>query len=116
MNKKLSFIKLLFAIIFVTEIITGCKKDNASSGSPGSNEVWLQNSTFNPSTITVGINTTIKWINKDNFAHTVTSNTGAFNSGTINSGGTFTHQFSTAGSYPYKCTLHPSMTATVIVQ
>ena len=31
-------------------------------------------------------------------------------------GGTFTHQFDTAGEFGYKCGIHSSMTGTIIVQ
>jgi plastocyanin len=99
-----------------------CKKSsdttpNSSSGSnPGTNEVWMQNMAFNPGSLTVVVNTTVKWTNKDGVAHTVTSATGAFDSGSIAGGGVYSHQFTTAGTYPYKCTFHSGMTGTVIVQ
>jgi len=97
-----------------------CKKSSNnsqnSSPGPGTNEVFIQNMMFNPVSIAVPINTTIKWTNKDGVAHTVTSTTGLFNSGNIGSGSNYTHQFTTAGTYPYKCTLHSGMTGTVTVQ
>jgi plastocyanin len=83
--------------------------------SPGVNEVWIQNFGFNPVTITVAAGTTITWTNKDNVAHTVTSTTGIFDSGSFGTNGTYVHTFSTAGNFPYYCTIHPYMTGTVIV-
>ena len=65
--------------------------------------------------IIITANTTITWMNKDGVAQTVTSNTGIFDSGTINTNGIYSHVFSTAGSYPYHCSLHPSMTANITV-
>lgn len=79
------------------------------------NEVFIQGMAFNPATITVAANTTITWTNKDAVAHTVTSDTGLFDSGTILTNGTYSYTFSTAGTYPYHCTSHSSMTATVKV-
>jgi plastocyanin len=117
---------ILFNLIFVLAIaICGsCDKkdsdDNApaspSTSGPGANEVWMQNNAFTPSSITVSAGTTIKWTNKDNMAHTVTSDNGLFDSGNIAAGGTYTRQFTTAGSYPYRCTLHSGMIGTVVVQ
>jgi plastocyanin len=80
------------------------------------NEVFIQNSAFNPSTITVVASTTITWTNNDVISHTVTSDTGnELNSGNIPSNGTWSHTFTTAGTYPYHCTIHPAMKATVKV-
>jgi len=111
--------KILVTSILIFGIIAGCKKKDTTSPtlvtSP-TNEVFMQNTSFNPGTITVAINATVKWTNKDGFAHTVTSTTGIFDSGNINSGGTFSHQFTSAGTFPYKCLIHSSMTGTVIVQ
>lgn len=108
-SRSLIGIAILFAIL---SILNSCKKN---SDLPGPNEVFIQGGAFDPGTITVAANTTITWTNKDGVAHTVTSNTGLFESGTISINGTYIHTFATAGSYPYHCTIHPSMTATVVV-
>jgi plastocyanin len=109
-SKLIVSILLLGAIFSITN---SCKK---SSSGLGANEVLIQGMAFNPLTITVALGTSITWINKDAVAHTVTSNTGIFDSGSINTNGTFSYTFSTVGSFPYHCTVHPYMTATVIVQ
>jgi plastocyanin len=99
--------------------INGCDKDddNAPSGSPPANEVWMQNTAFTPSSITVAAGTTITWRNKDNMTHTVTSNNSSFtSSGNMGNGATHTFHFTTAGTYSYHCTPHPQMTGTVVVQ
>ena len=109
-ERKWMVITPLLLIILGTSY--SCKK---ASDMPGPNEVFIQGKAFDPGTITVVANTTITWTNKDGVAHTVTSNTGLFDSGTINANGTYSHMFSTAGTYPYHCTIHPSMTASVKV-
>lgn len=121
--------RLLFSIAIVLAIlsVTGCKKsmDNMSGTSnntntgtttgPGTNEVWIQGMAFNPATITVTAGTTIVWTNKDAVTHNVTSTTALFGSGSMSTNATYSHLFSASGSYPYSCTIHPSMTATVVV-
>ena len=82
---------------------------------PGTNEIWIQGMNFSPSSITVTAGTTVTWTNKDAVSHTVTSNTGLFDSGTIVSNGTFSRTFPATGTFQYYCTLHPTMTATVVV-
>jgi plastocyanin len=37
------------------------------------------------------------------------------NSGTINPGADYSHTFTTAGTFPYHCTIHPSMTGNQVV-
>ena len=83
--------------------------------------VSIENGAFVPAIITVAAGTTITWTNNDSMAHTVTSDGGLFDSGSISaaglytSGGTFSNTFATAGTYMYHCTTHPLMTAKVIV-
>lgn len=83
---------------------------------PVANEVLIQNMAFSPAIITVPLNATVRWSNQDGAAHTVTSTGGIFDSGNIGVGGMYMYQFTRAGSYPYKCSYHASMTGTVVVQ
>lgn len=73
---------------------------------------------YSPPTITVviGMNNTITWVNNDNAPHTVTADDGSFSSGNMNSGQTWTHTFTTPGTYSYHCSYHLWMKGTVIVK
>lgn len=78
--------------------------------------VTIQNYAFSPATLTVAPGTTVVWTQKDTAPHTVTSDSGAWNdAGALSVGQTFSHTFTTAGTYPYHCAVHPYMTAKVIV-
>ncbi len=77
--------------------------------------VEIQNFAFVPQNLTVSLGTTVRWTNRDSAAHTVTSTAGAFDSGNMGRGATFTHTFNTLGEFPYICALHPSMTGKVVV-
>lgn len=107
----------LVLLVMLSAAAVSCTKssDNNGSKGPGTDEVFIQNMAFNPNSITVTVNTTITWTNKDGVAHTVTSDSGLFDSGSIPSGGTYSHTFTTAGSFSYHCTVHPYMTAVVKV-
>lgn len=70
---------------------------------------------FNKSSITVPINTEVTWINFASAIHTVTADDGSFNSGNLANNQSFTYNFTKAGTYLYHCSIHPSMTGSVIV-
>jgi plastocyanin len=78
--------------------------------------VTIQNFAYAPATITVRAGTTVTWTNSDTDAHTVTSSdNGPLHSAALNTGATYRYTFTKPGSYPYLCTIHPFMTATVVV-
>lgn len=86
----------------------------ASGGTAGGNSVSIQNFSFNPASITVKAGDTVTWTNNDSTTHTVTGS--GFDSGPLASGATFSHKFDTAGSFDYHCSIHKTMTGTVVVQ
>jgi len=47
--------------------------------------------------------------------HTMTADGGAFSSGTVSPNSSITMTFSTPGTYPYHCQIHPYMTGTLTV-
>ncbi len=78
--------------------------------------VNVVNFSFVPTPITVSSGAAITWTNKDGVQHTITSNTGAFNSGVVDPGSTFTQTITAPGTYAYHCAIHPSMKGVVTVQ
>ncbi len=76
--------------------------------------VDIVNFAFQPAALTVGLNATVVWTNRDIAAHTVTFNDGP-DSGTLNTNDTFSRVFATPGTYNYICNIHPSMTGMVTV-
>jgi plastocyanin len=115
MKLKKVFRITIFAVIFCFSIgLDSCKKDSVLN--PGVNEVFIQNMSFTPNTITISAGETVTWTNKDNVNHTVTSNTPLFDSGSLGNGTTFSFTFPSAGTFNYHCSIHAGMTGTVIVQ
>jgi len=107
-NRGILFLSLVGLFIFFN---SSCSSNSA----PPNNEVFIQGMAFSPATLTVAVGTTVKWTNKDGIAHTVTSDTGLFDSKNVNANGVFSYMFMTAGTFNYHCTIHPSMIAKVIV-
>jgi phospholipase C len=92
----------------------------AASGGAASNaqqnQVTIDNFSFMPAALTVSAGTTVTWTNHDNVQHTVTAADKSYSSGTIDTDGKFSHQFTQPGTYAYHCAIHPTMTAQIIVQ
>jgi plastocyanin len=58
-------------------------------------------------------------VNQDGASHTVVSDTGspaAFSSDSLSTGASYRFTFALPGTYPYHCSIHPSMKGTIIVQ
>jgi plastocyanin len=79
-------------------------------------EVRVDNFTFNPDTVTVAVNSTVTWVNKDDIPHTIASTDGAFKSMALDTEDKYSYTFTKAGTYPYYCSLHPKMVGKVVVQ
>jgi plastocyanin len=109
--------KLTAFTIVVVGLALGFGKNGDLFGQGNVVSVSIVDFAFTPKTITVPVGTTVRWTNNGNAPHTVTSTSSpkAFDSGTLNSGDTFQHTFTTAGQFPYRCNIHPSMTGMVIV-
>jgi plastocyanin len=79
------------------------------------NQVNIDGFAFVPATLTVSAGTTVTWTNRDEEPHTVAASDGSFHSPGMGTGATFTHTFSTAGTFDYVCSIHPMMHGTVVV-
>jgi plastocyanin len=120
-----------FAVITILVLLAACsgkaapmqnysptaptQASSSSGNSSASPEVAIKGFAFSPATLTIKVGTTVKWTNQDSVAHTVTSDTGLFDSGDLAAGDTFIFTFTQAGTFAYHCTMHPSMTATIVV-
>ncbi len=71
---------------------------------------------YAPNVWNVAVGDSVTWINNDTAAHTATADGGAWNSGSIAPGLTFSQKFATPGTFPYHCTIHPGMVGTITVQ
>jgi plastocyanin len=75
----------------------------------------IQNFAFSLNPITIARGSTVTWTNVDGAPHTVTADDGSWGSGTLGQGGTYSHVFTSPGSYAYHCAIHSFMKGTVIV-
>ncbi len=79
--------------------------------------VAITNYTFVPAKITVHPGDKVVWTNQDSIPHTATALDGkSFDSGTIDPNASWSNTFATAGSFKYRCAIHPDMQGEVDVQ
>ena len=124
--KKIWFIGLLVIAV----LISGCTTTTTTQPAPTQTPVTttpaptqtpapttpepvrvdIRGSTFVPGTVGISKGTTVTWTNDDGVPHTVTSISGAFDSGNIEPGKTYSYTFNQAGPFEYSCANHPSMT------
>jgi plastocyanin len=83
---------------------------------PPPGDILMAGRVFSPRTVTVDAGTTVRWRNNDGREHTVTANDRSFDSGIIRVGATFVKTFTTPGTFPYICAIHPDMTGTIAVR
>jgi plastocyanin len=79
-------------------------------------EVNIDNFSFSPPTITVKAGTTVTWTNRDDIPHTVVADDKSFKSKVLDTGEKFTFTPTKPGTYGYFCSIHPKMTAKLVVE
>jgi len=99
-----------------TTASTTAASTTAASTTAATTSVTIESFLFNPASLTIKAGETVTWTNKDSVAHTITEDKGIFDSGSVNSGATYSFTFKTAGTFTYHCAIHPSMTGKIIVQ
>lgn len=83
----------------------------------GVRTVEIRDFAFTPAEIRVPVGTTIHWVNEEEgVVHTVTADDESFDSGSLQPGEGWSRRFDAPGRYPYHCTPHPFMKATVVVE
>jgi plastocyanin len=82
----------------------------------GAARVSIIDFAFQPNALTIKRGRSVTWTNTGARNHTVTSDTGVFDSGVLAPGATFTRTFKQRGRFAYHCSIHPSMTAFIKVK
>jgi len=82
------------------------------------NTINITKNKFDPATMTVKVNSTVRWVNMDDHPHNIEFKDKAFSTSTylLGAGQSFSQRFLRAGTYDYACTIHPSMQGTITVE
>ncbi len=117
--------KVARRIALIFTLAVGCIATSSSpdtfAATPDNNpasavEVKIDNFSFTPATITIPVGATVRWTNRDDIPHTIVSDDKVFKSKALDTDEQFTYTFTKPGTYTYFCSIHPKMTAEVVVQ
>lgn len=135
----IQFLWIIFSLATVaTLILVACGSSSNTSGQPGPTATIPPTSTqsltpvatsnikivekggqysFAPATLTIKVGTQVIWTNASDAPHTVTSDTGVFNTpNNLEEKQTFKVVFTKPGTYTYYCNIHTYMKGTIIVK
>jgi len=76
--------------------------------------VQISNFTFNQNVLNIKVGDTVRWENKDSVPHALAAD--KFSSNPLSKGDTFSYTFNETGEFDYHCSIHPSMTAKIVVK
>jgi plastocyanin len=118
----------ILACAALAAVVAGCGggDDNKNPMNPGGGtpdvtiNITGQNgsSSYSPSPDTVTVGQTVAWHNANGLTHTATADNGtAFNTSNVSAGSrSAAIQMNTVGTFTYKCSIHPTMTGTLVVK
>ena len=104
----------VFGLLLLTSVEAGVALARTTTPKAVRN-VSVVNFAFMPRTLRVVRGDTVKWMNNaPATTHTTTSDSGLWNK-RLAPGQAFSRVFNQAGTFPYHCTIHPQMTAKIVV-
>jgi plastocyanin len=83
---------------------------------PRTHTVVIEAMQFSPQVLEVNSGDTVIWVNKDAFPHNATAVNRSFQSKEMATNGSWKFKAAKKGSFPYLCTLHPTMKASLVVK
>jgi plastocyanin len=92
--------------------VEGARPAAPAAGAAGGT-VRMAGLAFAPGTLTVARGSTVVFDNDDTAPHTVTARSGGVDSGVLDPGRQFS--VTVSGGFDYFCSIHPSMTAKIVV-
>lgn len=85
-------------------------------GSAATVEVRITKDGFSPASVTVDVDDTVRWTNRDTVAHQIVADDGSFASPVLQPGRSYSFTFRFGGTYRYRDALEPKERGTVTVR
>lgn len=112
--------RLLAVTVIASAVgLAACGENESAEQSvlPPTPTIWIQDNRFDPQGQTVEVGMKLTWLNKDEVAHDVDFVSGeAFDSDPIGRGKTIEYTPQQPGTISYVCSVHPTMTGTLVVE
>jgi plastocyanin len=105
--------RLVLAALLLVPLLGACGGSDGDTPAAAAGHVNVVDNKFEPKTIEVAPGDTVTWDFKGSAQHNVKGEAG-LDSGNMKEG-SYEHQFNSAGTYSYVCTIHPGMTGKVVV-
>jgi plastocyanin len=115
MPRLTTFVRVALTTLLLTGTFTVL--DSPAAPAAG-HQVVMSGYAFGPRALTITAGDTVTWVNRDSAPHDVKTTSGpeSIHSPMLDKGATWSHTFTVAGSYGYVCTVHPGMTAQLLVE
>jgi len=88
----------------------------ASSARAEDHRLTIKDFMFTPMALTIKAGDSVTWDNADGEPHTVVNLDGQFRSKALDEKDTYSHVFTTPGTFKYLCSIHPKMVGTITVE
>lgn len=108
---------LMGVLLLVQQNANSTASNNLKAPTTTNHSISITDYMFSPSQLIIKVGDTVIWRDNGATIHTVTSDSGnELSSPTLSSNQVYSHTFNAIGTYNYHCSIHPSMTGTIIVQ
>ena len=117
MKSRSHYLRITALVLLGFGVFLFPRSSSATDNTVAPVAIKIDNFSFSPQTITIPAGTQVTWTNQDDIPHTVVSDDKAtFKSRALDTDEKFTFTFTKPGTYGYFCSIHPKMTAKIIVQ
>ena len=104
-------------LFVASALLLAVMSTQAASPKPAVYQVGIRNFHFEPMQLVVPAGATVTWTNHDEEPHVVTSAGNQFKSSpALDTDDHYSAVFTKPGTYAYYCSIHPQMTATIVVK
>jgi plastocyanin len=104
------------SIVLWSALVSATAAPLTTPNQAASTNVSIDNFSFTPMDLTIRAGQQVTWTNKDDVPHTIVSVDHLFKSKALDTDESFSFTFKDPGTYEYFCSVHPRMTAKVIVK